>query len=109
MSRFLQQAPSTCSWILRAISRRASIQKTSPAEPARAGRWLSVSPPTSCFATPSSRDTLSRAVTTAAAVDLSVQVGALRLRNPILAASGTFGYGIELAPLVDLNLLGGFV
>jgi dihydroorotate dehydrogenase (NAD+) catalytic subunit len=48
-------------------------------------------------------------VTTAAAVDLSVQVGALRLRNPILAASGTFGYGIEFAHLVDLNLLGGFV
>jgi dihydroorotate dehydrogenase (NAD+) catalytic subunit len=48
-------------------------------------------------------------VTTAAAVDLSVQVGALRLRNPILAASGTFGYGIEFAHLVDLNHLGGFV
>ena len=48
-------------------------------------------------------------MTTAAAVDLSVQVGALRLRNPILAASGTFGYGIEFAHLVDLNLLGGFV
>jgi dihydroorotate dehydrogenase (NAD+) catalytic subunit len=48
-------------------------------------------------------------VSTAAAVDLSVQVGALRLRNPILAASGTFGYGIEFAHLVDLNLLGGLV
>jgi dihydroorotate dehydrogenase (NAD+) catalytic subunit len=48
-------------------------------------------------------------VNTAAAVDLSVQVGALRLRNPILAASGTFGYGIEFAHLVDLNRLGGFV
>ena len=43
------------------------------------------------------------------AVDLSVQVGALRLRNPILAASGTFGYGIEFSHLVDLNRLGGFV
>ena len=43
------------------------------------------------------------------AVDLSVQIGALRLRNPILAASGTFGYGLEFAPLVDLNRLGGFV
>ncbi|MGA2428309.1 MAG: dihydroorotate dehydrogenase [Candidatus Acidiferrum sp.] len=48
-------------------------------------------------------------MTTAAAVDLSVQVGALRLRNPIIAASGTFGYGIEFAHLVDLNLLGGLV
>ena len=45
----------------------------------------------------------------AGAVDLSVQVGALRLRNPILAASGTFGYGLEFSHLVDLNLLGGFV
>ena len=43
------------------------------------------------------------------AVDLSVQIGALRLRNPILAASGTFGYGLEFAHLVDLNRLGGFV
>ena len=43
------------------------------------------------------------------APDLSVQVGALRLRNPILAASGTFGYGIEFSHLVDLNRLGGFV
>jgi dihydroorotate dehydrogenase (NAD+) catalytic subunit len=48
-------------------------------------------------------------VITAAAVDLSVQVGALRLRNPILAASGTFGYGLEFAHLVDLKRLGGFV
>jgi dihydroorotate dehydrogenase (NAD+) catalytic subunit len=48
-------------------------------------------------------------VTVAAAVDLSVNVGALRLSNPILAASGTFGYGVEFAHLVDLNRLGGFV
>jgi dihydroorotate dehydrogenase (NAD+) catalytic subunit len=48
-------------------------------------------------------------VTPAAAVDLTVQIGALRLRNPILAASGTFGYGLEFAHLVDLNRLGGFV
>ena len=43
------------------------------------------------------------------AVDLSVQIGALRLRNPILAASGTFGYGVEFAHLVDLKRLGGLV
>ena len=42
-------------------------------------------------------------------VDLSVQVGALRLRNPILTASGTFGYGVEFAQLIDLNALGGIV
>ena len=43
------------------------------------------------------------------AVDLSVNVGALRLSNPILAASGTFGYGVEFAHLVDLHRLGGLV
>jgi dihydroorotate dehydrogenase (NAD+) catalytic subunit len=48
-------------------------------------------------------------VSAADAVDLSVQIGALRLRNPILAASGTFGYGVEFAHLVDLNRLGGLV
>ena len=42
-------------------------------------------------------------------VDLSVQVGALRLRNPILTAAGTFGYGVEFAHLVDLDKLGGIV
>jgi dihydroorotate dehydrogenase (NAD+) catalytic subunit len=42
-------------------------------------------------------------------VDLRVQVGAVRLANPILAASGTFGYGLEFAHLVDLEKLGGFV
>src|SRR5256714_13399291 len=50
-----------------------------------------------------------REVASAGAVDLSVQIGALRLRNPIIAASGTFGYGLEFAHLVDLNRLGGFV
>lgn len=48
-------------------------------------------------------------MTSARAVDLSVQIGALRLRNPILAASGTLGYGLEFAHLIDLNRLGGFV
>ena len=55
------------------------------------------------------RDILFREVSSAGAVDLSVKIGALRLRNPILAASGTFGYGLEFAHLVDLNRLGGFV
>ena len=44
-----------------------------------------------------------------AELDLSVQIGAVRLANPILAASGTFGYGVEFAHLVDLNRLGGIV
>ena len=38
--------------------------------------------------------------------DLSVQVGPLSFKNPVLTASGTFGYGREFAPLMDLNLLG---
>jgi len=42
-------------------------------------------------------------------VDLSVRVGALRLANPIIAASGTFGYGVEFAHLVNLSRLGGVV
>ncbi len=43
------------------------------------------------------------------AADLSVTVGSIRLRNPIIAASGTFGYGIEFAHLLNLNSLGAFV
>lgn len=43
------------------------------------------------------------------AVDLSVEIGELHLRNPIIAASGTFGYGIEFAQLTDLNRLGAIV
>src|SRR6202050_5391958 len=42
-------------------------------------------------------------------VDLRVSVGTLHLKNPIIAASGTFGYGVEFAHLVDLNRLGGIV
>jgi dihydroorotate dehydrogenase (NAD+) catalytic subunit len=42
-------------------------------------------------------------------VDLTVTVGDLRLANPVIAASGTFGYGIEFAHLTDLNRLGGIV
>src|SRR5207244_9631114 len=55
------------------------------------------------------RGILFREVSSAGVVDLSVKIGALRLRNPILAASGTFGYGLEFAHLVDLNRLGGLV
>jgi dihydroorotate dehydrogenase (NAD+) catalytic subunit len=42
-------------------------------------------------------------------IDLSVDMGFLRLKNPVLTASGTFGYGVEFTPFVDLNKLGGFV
>lgn len=43
------------------------------------------------------------------AVNLSVAIGTVHLANPIIAASGTFGYGIEFAELTDLNRLGGIV
>ena len=41
-------------------------------------------------------------------MDLSVKLGSLCLNNPVIAASGTFGYGLEYSSLVDLNALGGF-
>jgi dihydroorotate dehydrogenase (NAD+) catalytic subunit len=43
------------------------------------------------------------------AAGLSVEVGSLRLKNPLLAASGTFGYGVECEDLLDLSRLGGLV
>ena len=43
------------------------------------------------------------------AVDLSVSVAGIALKNPIIAASGTFGYGIEFEDVVALEKLGGFV
>jgi len=43
------------------------------------------------------------------AVDLSVSVGPLKLRNPILLASGTVGYGNEISEFIDLNKIGGIV
>ena len=41
--------------------------------------------------------------------DLAVQIGPLKLKNPVLTASGTFGYGQEFSSLMDPNLLGGIV
>jgi dihydroorotate dehydrogenase (NAD+) catalytic subunit len=42
-------------------------------------------------------------------IDLSVQLGRLRLKNPIMVASGTFGYAKEMADIVDLRALGGIL
>jgi dihydroorotate dehydrogenase (NAD+) catalytic subunit len=42
-------------------------------------------------------------------MDLSVQIGSLRLKNPLIAASGCFGYGVEYAGIVDLASLGAIV
>ncbi len=40
--------------------------------------------------------------------DLSVDLGAIKLSNPVIAASGTFGYGLEFREFLDLNRLGAF-
>ena len=40
---------------------------------------------------------------------LNVKIGDLNLQNPVLTASGTFGYGIEFADFIDLERLGGFI
>ena len=42
-------------------------------------------------------------------IDLSVELGPLKLKNPVLTASGTFGYGLEFEPFFDLGSLGGIV
>ncbi len=39
--------------------------------------------------------------------DISVKLGVLEFSNPVIAASGTFGYGLEFIPFLDLNRLGG--
>lgn len=42
-------------------------------------------------------------------VDLSVSLNGLELKNPVMTASGTFGYGEEFADFIDLSRLGGFI
>lgn len=42
-------------------------------------------------------------------VNLGVKIGSLELQNPVLTASGTFGYGEEFADLIDLDRLGGYI
>lgn len=42
-------------------------------------------------------------------VDLSTRLGDITLKNPVLTASGTFGFGTEYADFIDLSRLGGFV
>ena len=41
-------------------------------------------------------------------VDLSVRLAGVTLKNPIIPASGTFGYGREFSSCYDLNILGSF-
>ena len=42
-------------------------------------------------------------------VNLNVDINGLKLKNPVLTASGTFGFGLEYADFVDLERLGGFI
>jgi dihydroorotate dehydrogenase (NAD+) catalytic subunit len=42
-------------------------------------------------------------------MDLSVRIGSLTLKNPLIAASGCFGYGLEYAEVIDLSALGAIV
>ncbi len=42
-------------------------------------------------------------------VNYSVKIGQMCLKNPVMTASGTFGYGSEFADFIDLNRLGGFI
>ena len=44
-----------------------------------------------------------------ASVDTRVDLAGMKLRNPVLTASGTFGYGTEFSPYLDLRKIGGFV
>ena len=42
-------------------------------------------------------------------INLSVDIGGIALKNPVMTASGTFGFGTEFASIVDLNRLGGII
>jgi dihydroorotate dehydrogenase (NAD+) catalytic subunit len=53
--------------------------------------------------------TAEKPVATGSSVDLRVELGRLKLRNPILAASGTFGYAREMEQIVDFTQLGGIL
>src|SRR5574344_2570404 len=41
--------------------------------------------------------------------NLTTNIAGLEFKNPVLTASGTFGYGIEFSDFIDLNRLGGFI
>jgi len=53
--------------------------------------------------------TASPAAGTRSAPDLSVKFAGIELKNPVIAASGTFGYGVEFEDVVRLDRIGGFV
>ncbi|MEW6126162.1 MAG: dihydroorotate dehydrogenase [Acidobacteriota bacterium] len=52
---------------------------------------------------------ISQSAIEASAIErLAVEIAGIKLKNPVMGASGTFGYGLEFAGLIDLNRLGGF-
>ncbi len=87
------------------IAWRAASASASAAQcraPTEASHW--------CVATGrSSRRGRSLGGPAVSAVDTRVQLGGIALRNPVLTASGTFGYGAEFAPFFDLTRIGGIV
>ena len=42
-------------------------------------------------------------------VDLGVNIAGIELKNPVMSASGTFGYALEFEPVIDLNRLGAII
>lgn len=84
------------------------LRKLASASPWAFGIWRIVAVIVLSAASLSSSE-LSVAVNPVPAVDLSVQLGRLHLQNPILVASGTFGYAREMEKIVDLDRLGGIL
>ena len=41
--------------------------------------------------------------------DLSVNIGELQMKNPVMTASGTFGYGEEFSDFIDITRIGGII
>ena len=59
------------------------------------------------FTPPSVRSVKNEPLSSDSDVDLSVEIAGIRFENPVIAASGTFGYGSEYSSIFDVNALGG--
>lgn len=59
------------------------------------------------FTPPSVRPVKNKPLSSDSDVDLSVEIAGIRFENPVIAASGTFGYGSEYSSIFDVNALGG--
>ncbi len=56
----------------------------------------------------SNQENLQNITNTSSLNMLEVEIAGIKFQNPVLTASGTFGYGLDFADLIDLNRLGGF-